>query len=260
MDPGALPTTADIGVIGAGTMGAGIALVAARAGHRVRLHDAAPGAVERGLAGLAAMLDREVARGRLTSDGRNDQLGRIHPAPAIADLAPSMLVIEAIVESLDVKASVLRATELVVTRDAILATNTSSLSVTALAARMDRPGQVVGMHFFNPAPVLPLVEVVSGHATQPHVAATIASTAAAWGKTPVHCRSTPGFIVNRVARPFYGEALRLLDPTGRPGTNLAATSRSGALATVGTRILPPRASDQGDVSGEFRKVPTTAVA
>ena len=131
-------------------------------------------------------------------------------------LAPAALVIEAIVEDLDVKASLLGKVEALLGPDAIVATNTSSLSVTALAARLRRPERVVGMHFFNPAPQLPLVEVVSGHLTSAETAGTIAATARRWGKVPVHCRSTPGFIVNRVARPFYGEALRLLGRVSRP--------------------------------------------
>ena len=116
----------------------------------------------------------------------------------------------AIVEDLAVKRTLLRELEVVVGPDAILASNTSSLSITALAAGMKHPGRVAGMHFFNPAPLLPLVEVVSGLATDPDVADVIYATALAWGKSPVHAQSTPGFIVNRCARPFYAEALRVL--------------------------------------------------
>ncbi|UFN48638.1 3-hydroxyacyl-CoA dehydrogenase [Roseomonas sp. OT10] len=212
----ALPREAAVAVIGAGTMGAGIALVAAAAGHRVWLHDAAPGAVEQGLARLRADLDRLVARGKLPAAEAAARLDRLRPAPALEDLSRAGLVIEAIVEDLDIKAKVLMTVEALVAEDAILATNTSSLSVTALAARLRRPDRVAGMHFFNPAPVLPLVEVVSGHLTAPAVAETLAATAAAWGKVPVRCRSTPGFIVNRVARPFYGETLRLLAERAAP--------------------------------------------
>lgn len=199
-----------VAVIGAGTMGAGIALVAARAGHRVLLHDADPAAIARGIAGLAKILDGQVAKGRIDAAARDAQLARIEPATAIDALAPAKLVIEAIVENIDIKAKVLAAVEAVVADDAIVTSNTSSLSITALAARLARPERVAGMHFFNPAPVLPLVEVVGGHATDPAVVDAVFDTAAGWGKVPVRCRSTPGFIVNRVARPFYGEALRLL--------------------------------------------------
>ena len=221
----ALPASADVAVIGAGTMGAGIALVAARAGHLVRLHDAAPGAAERGIAGIVAILDRDLAKGRITGVERDQVLGRVVAAPAIEELAPSSLVIEAIIENLDIKAAVLGRIEEILRTDAILATNTSSLSVTALAARMRRPDRVAGLHFFNPAPVLPLVEVVSGHATDPIVAETLFATALAWGKVPVRCGSTPGFIVNRVARPFYGEALRLLSERAATPETIDAVMR-----------------------------------
>ena len=206
----ALSISATIAVIGAGTMGAGIALVAARAGHNVLLHDSDPTAIERGVAGLRKSLDGLVDKGRMTAEDRDAQLARIAPASDLAALAPAALVVEAIVENLEIKGSVFQKLEAIVAPDAILATNTSSLSVTAIAARLSRPARFVGMHFFNPATILPLVEVVSGYLTSPDVAARIHSTARAWGKSPVHCRSTPGFIVNRVARPFYGEALRLL--------------------------------------------------
>ena len=133
----------------------------------------------------------------------------MRPVETIEALAPAGLIIEAIVESLDVKVKVFRDVEALVAPEAILGTNTSSLSVTAIAAKLLRPGRLVGMHFFNPAPILPLVEVVSGRLTDPAVAEITHATARRWGKIPVHCASTPGFIVNRVARPFYGEALRL---------------------------------------------------
>ena len=161
----ALPADATVAVIGAGTMGSGIALVAATAGHPVLLHDANAAAIDRGLGQLRAGLDRLVERGRIEPQEREARLARITPAPALDMLAPAALVIEAIVEDLDVKASLLGKVEALLGPDAIVATNTSSLSVTALAARLQRPERVVGMHFFNPAPQLPLVEVVSGHLT-----------------------------------------------------------------------------------------------
>ncbi|HYI71940.1 MAG TPA: 3-hydroxyacyl-CoA dehydrogenase PaaH [Skermanella sp.] len=205
-----LPSYAAVAVIGAGTMGSGIASVAAAAGHPVLLYDADPAALERGIALIAGNLDRLVERRKIDAAERDSRLKRIKAVSRPGDLAPAKLVIEAIVEDLDIKAALLGEVESAVGADAIVATNTSSLSVTALAARLRRPDRVVGMHFFNPAPVLPLVEVVSGHVTGRDVADTIFATAKAWGKIPVHCRSTPGFIVNRVARPYYGEALRLV--------------------------------------------------
>ncbi len=197
-------------VIGAGTMGSGIAEVAACAGHRVYLRDTNEAALDRGLAQIRNSLDKRVQRGKLAADARDAIVARLVPAGPQTALADVGLVIEVIVENLDVKVAVLREIEAQVGHDTIIATNTSSLSVTAIAGQLARPARVVGMHFFNPAPVLPLVEVVAGHATAPEVVQTIVETARAWGKTPVVCRSTPGFIVNRVARPYYGEALRLL--------------------------------------------------
>jgi 3-hydroxybutyryl-CoA dehydrogenase len=205
-----LPREISVAVIGAGTMGSGIALVAATAGHTVLLYDAAPGAAEAGCKRLRADLERLVTRGKLTAEACEECLFRLRPVESLSAFANAGLVIEAIVENLDIKVDVLRQVEELTKPHTILATNTSSLSVTALSSRMRRPGRVVGMHFFNPAPVLPLVEVVSGRLTEPSVAETIFATARAWGKSPVHCASSPGFIVNRVARPFYGEALRLL--------------------------------------------------
>jgi 3-hydroxybutyryl-CoA dehydrogenase len=207
----ALPKSAAVAVIGAGTMGAGIAQVAAAAGHRVFLYDVAVGAVARGLAGVKAGLDRLVERKRMSAADRDALLARIAPAETLDELAGAGLVIEAVIEKLSVKHELLAALEKVVAPDAILATNTSSLSITEIAARLAHPGRVVGMHFFNPAPVMALVEVVSGVQTTPGAAETVFDTAAAWGKAPVYAKSTPGFIANRIARPFYGEALRLLE-------------------------------------------------
>lgn len=205
-----LAAPAAVGVVGAGTMGAGIAQVAALAGHPVLLLDDAPGRARTAVDQVRAALDRLVDRGRLDRAAADGAQGRLAAASTVGELHASALVIEAVVEQLDVKRELLAALEAVVEQDCVLATNTSSLSVTDVAAGMHRPGRCVGMHFFNPAPVMRLVEVVSGARTQPAVAAEVAELARAWGKTPVHVRSAPGFVVNRVARPFYGEAMRLL--------------------------------------------------
>jgi 3-hydroxybutyryl-CoA dehydrogenase len=206
----ALPSTDTIAVIGAGTMGAGIAQVAAAAGHPVLLFDAQQGAAEKGRARVAKGLEGLVAKGKLSAEARDGLIGRIRPVEAVTELAPARLAIEAIVERLDIKQEVFRELEEICGPDVILVTNTSSISVTAIGAGLMRPERLVGMHFFNPAPIMKLVEVISGLATDPKVAQTVFDTAAGWGKHAVHARSTPGFIVNRVARPFYGEALRLL--------------------------------------------------
>jgi 3-hydroxybutyryl-CoA dehydrogenase len=223
-----------VAVIGAGTMGSGIARVAAAAGHPVLLFDAVPGAVDRAIAAMASRLERSVAKGRTAPEELAAIMARVTGCDHLEQLAPAGLVVEAIVEDLAVKQEVLGRLEAVLGAGAILATNTSSLSVTAIAAGLDDPGRVVGMHFFNPAPVMSLVEVVHGTATRPEVAATAAATAAAWGKTPVDCSSTPGFIVNRVARPFYGEALRLLGE----GVADAATIDAVVTGAGGFRMGP----------------------
>lgn len=200
-----------VGVIGAGTMGAGIAQVAAQAGLPVLLADARAGAVEKALDTLRATLDKLVAKQKLSSDEAVAIHGRIRPAASVADLAPCGLVIEAIVEDINVKKQLFRELDGLVAQDAILATNTSSLSITAIAAACRQPGRVIGLHFFNPAPLMPLVEVVPGMATDDGLAIRCAELMRGWRKVPVICKDTPGFIVNRVARPFYGESLRMYE-------------------------------------------------
>ena len=207
---GALPREATVAVIGAGAMGCGIAQVAAQAGHPVRLFDTRLGAAEKGRASIGQTLAALAARGKLDAAEANAAGARITAVHALGDCVSAGLVVEAIVEDLAEKRSLLRELEKIVPPETILASNTSSLSITALAAGLRFPGRVVGMHFFNPVPLMQLVEVVSGLATDDATASAIAATAAAWGKQPVHATSTPGFIVNRCARPFYGEALRLL--------------------------------------------------
>src|SRR5882672_885936 len=207
----ALPRDATVAVIGAGAMGCGIAQVAAQAGHAVRLFDTRMGVAEKARATIQATLQELAAKGRLDSAEATAAGARIIAVHALGDCVSASLVVEAIVENLTEKRALLRELEKIVTPTTILASNTSSLSITALAAGLKFPGRVVGMHFFNPVPLMKLVEVVSGLATGPDVADTVTATAIAWGKDAVRASSTPGFIVNRCARPFYGEALRLLD-------------------------------------------------
>ena len=205
----ALDISQPIAVIGAGTMGAGIAQVAAAAGHPVLLFDVADGAVARGIEGIQKALDRVVSKGRMEADERDALIARITPCTKLADIAPAALVIEAVIENLEIKQKVFAEMEAVLAPDAIMASNTSSLSVTAMAAKLERPERMVGAHFFNPPPLMALVEIIKGLATDDAVAETAYATMDAWGKAPVYCRSTPGFIVNRVARPFYSEGLRV---------------------------------------------------
>lgn len=207
----ALAKSDAVAVIGAGTMGAGIAQVAAQAGHRVFLYDVAVGAAGKAIEQLNGALARRVAARKLDQQACDDIGSRLQPVDTVEDVAPATLFIEAIAEDMDIKRSLFAKLEGIARPDAILATNTSTLSVTAMAAGLSRPERVVGMHFFNPAPVMRLVEVIRGLATAPEVIETIDATAQAWGKVTAVARSTPGFIVNRVARPYYGEALRLAE-------------------------------------------------
>lgn len=200
-----------IGVIGAGTMGSGIAQVAAQAGHPTLLFDTRREAVDKALAGLKRTLDKHVEKGRLTPDAASGVLGRIIPATDLKDLAGCGLVIEAIVEDLGVKRKVFGELDTLLSPDALLASNTSSLSVTSIAAGCSRPARVLGLHFFNPAPLMPLVEVVPGVATDPRVTDAARLLMTDWGKVAVTCKDTPGFIVNRVARPYYGESIRIFE-------------------------------------------------
>lgn len=200
-----------IGLIGAGTMGTGIAQVAAQAGHPVLMFDTRPGAVEAALKGLHATLEKLVAKGKFTRAEADALLGRIRPAAALGDLSSCGLTIEAIVENLDIKKKLFTQLEEILGADAILASNTSSLAITAIAAACEHPERVIGLHFFNPAPVMPLVEVVPGLLTAPGLSERCAGLMRAWGKEPVTCKDTPGFIVNRVARPFYGESIRIYE-------------------------------------------------
>jgi 3-hydroxybutyryl-CoA dehydrogenase len=205
------PMMRPVGVVGAGTMGAGIAQVAAVAGRRVLIADAVPGAAERAVGAIRDRVKAQVAKGRLTVDPDELDLSAVD---SLAGLAECGVVVEAIVEDLAVKKALFAELEGVVAADAVLASNTSSLSPTALAAGLVHPERVVGLHFFNPVPAMKLVEVISGLATAPAVADAAAELASEWGKTVVRSTATPGFIVNRIARPFYAEAWRVYEEHG----------------------------------------------
>ncbi|WP_405464936.1 3-hydroxyacyl-CoA dehydrogenase [Streptomyces jietaisiensis] len=220
-----LDLSSPVAVVGTGTMGQGIAQVALVAGHVVRLYDAVPGRAEEAAAALADRLDRLVAKERMSAADREAALARLRPAADLADLADCSLVVEAVVERLQTKQELFRALEEVVDEDCLLATNTSSLSVTAVGGALRTPGRLVGLHFFNPAPLLPLVEVVSGFATDVTSATRAYGIARAWGKTPVACADTPGFIVNRIARPFYAEAFAVLESQAADPATIDAVLR-----------------------------------
>ncbi|MFF8968833.1 3-hydroxyacyl-CoA dehydrogenase [Streptomyces sp. NPDC014995] len=226
----ALDLSSPVAVVGTGTMGQGIAQVALVAGHPVRLYDAAAGRAREAAAAIGARLDRLVEKDRLTTAERDAARARLTPVEDLAGLADCALVVEAVLERLDAKQELFRALEDVVGEDCLLATNTSSLSVTAIGGALRNPGRLVGLHFFNPAPLLPLVEVVSGFATDVTSATRAYETARAWGKTPVACADTPGFIVNRIARPFYAEAFAVYEAQGAdPATIDAVLRESGGF-------------------------------
>jgi 3-hydroxybutyryl-CoA dehydrogenase len=229
----ALNINARIAVIGAGAMGAGIAQVAAQAGHTVLLLDNRPGAAAQAIEGIGRQLGKRVDNGKLSAESRSATLARLVAVEAIEALADCALVIEAIVENLEVKRALFRQLEEICGERCILASNTSSLSITSIAAQLNHPQRVLGLHFFNPAPVMALVEIVSGLASDPALAACLYDTAKAWGKKPVHTRSTPGFIVNRVARPYYAESLRLLQEGAADCPTLDALMRDAGGFAMG---------------------------
>ncbi|HEX9797816.1 MAG TPA: 3-hydroxyacyl-CoA dehydrogenase NAD-binding domain-containing protein [Anaerolineales bacterium] len=227
-DPAA-SSSPSINIVGAGTMGSGIALAALYAGFRVGLFDVSGQVLEQAEAYLTRHLERK------------DQLHarkQLSLSTSLKALPPADLWLEAVPEKLDLKLDVIAQVENLAGDEAVIATNTSTLSVTALAAAANRPGRVVGMHFFNPAAVLPLVEVVRGAASDPSAVERALAIARALGKTPVEVADSPGFIVNRVARPFYGEALRLL---GEGAADVATIDL--AVESVGFKMGPFRLMD-----------------
>lgn len=227
-----------VAVIGAGAMGSGIAQVAATAGHPVALVDAVTGAVEEAVARIIASLQRQEAKGRISSAQLEEIVERITPVEAVAGLPPCGLVVEAVREDLETKRALFTRVAASQPADAILATNTSSLDITTIAAGIPGPGRVIGLHFFNPPAAMRLVEVVGGAESAAEVLEAATELMRAWGKAPVRCTSTPGFIVNRVARPFYGEAQRML----MDGVADAATL-DAAVRSAGFRMGPLELTD-----------------
>ena len=199
-----------VGVLGAGTMGAGIAQIAAEAGLDVLLHDPVEGATEHARERITGFLNRKVAKGELTADAAAITVDRVRALASLEALAGADLIVEAIPEDLVLKRDAFRRLDAVTAEHAVLATNTSSLSIAAIGAATSRPDRIVGMHFFNPVPLMALVEVIAGPATSPEVTDAVVALARRLGKTPVVAADTPGFIVNRVARPYYLEAFRIV--------------------------------------------------
>lgn len=199
-----------VGIVGTGAMGRGIAQICAQAGSLVLLHDSQPQACQQAIDSLKHQWNQLLAKGRLDAQQVQDNLSRLRAAPALADLADCDLVIEAIVEKLEVKQSVFQQLELLVRPDTVLATNTSSLSVTAIACALQRPQRFAGYHFFNPVPLMRVVEVIAGLRTDPRVCQQLDAHARATGHAPVHAQDTPGFIVNHAGRGYGTEALRIV--------------------------------------------------
>ncbi|UOF92484.1 3-hydroxyacyl-CoA dehydrogenase NAD-binding domain-containing protein [Fodinisporobacter ferrooxydans] len=199
-----------IGVIGAGTMGAGIALVCAKMGYQVLLLDADPVVLEKAQEYFLSTLSRDVEKGRLTKTQKEETLRQLLPVQEMELLRDCDIVIEAVSERLELKKSIFRSLTEVCRDTALLCTNTSSLSITEIAGGLPHPERIIGLHFFNPAPVMPLVEVISGKKSSSKNVEKVFQFAKELGKIPVLASDSPGFIVNRVARPYYNEALRIL--------------------------------------------------
>lgn len=217
-----------VGVVGAGTMGAGIAQVCATAGYRTLLFDVNGALLNNAKLAIGQNLDAAIEKGKLTASAKTDVLGKIVLQSSISDLKAD-LIIEAVVEKLEVKQELFKALEKANSPQCILATNTSSIPITQIAAGLTRPEQCVGLHFFNPAPVMKLVEVIAGVATDKSVAAAMVEFTKSLGKVPVVASDSPGFIVNRVARHFYVESLKILEENVASAEEIDALMRSAGF-------------------------------
>jgi 3-hydroxybutyryl-CoA dehydrogenase len=199
-----------VGVIGAGTMGRGIVQVFAQAGWQVQHHDVVPAALESARTFIAGILDKAVSKGKITADEATATLSRIHPVASLNDLLPCQLVVEAATEKPAIKYEILKEVQFALSDEGILASNTSSISITQLAASTHHPDRFIGMHFFNPVPVMELVEVIRGLQTSEETLQRTVAIAQALGKTPVICNDHPGFVSNRILMPMINEAVSCL--------------------------------------------------
>jgi 3-hydroxybutyryl-CoA dehydrogenase len=200
-----------VGVVGAGAMGSGIAQVAAQSGHEVVLFDQSVEVLQQSRASLIKILNRLVEKEKINEAESLQIQARVHYAEDLREMAGCELVIEAIVENLDIKKTVFQRLEEIIPEDALLSSNTSSLSIASLASGLKNPGRVLGIHFFNPAPLMPLVEIIPAISSDMNLVKKAREIIDSWGKTTVIAKDTPGFIVNRIARPFYAEAVKMLD-------------------------------------------------
>lgn len=224
----------NIGIIGAGTMGVGIAQVAATAGCKVVLFDANTPQIDKALSGLEKTLNKLVEKAKISQEKATEIRNNIVKGETLQDLKYSDLVIEAIIENKEIKTKVFTELETYVSEDCIIGSNTSSISITSLGAELQKPERFIGIHFFNPAPLMPLVEVIPSLLTEKSLAEKIYNLMKDWGKTPVIAKDIPGFIVNRIARPYYGEGLRIVEE------NIATVEQvDEAMKTIGNFKMGP---------------------
>lgn len=224
----------NIGIIGAGTMGVGIAQVAATAGCKVVLFDANAPQIDKALAGLEKTLQKLTEKGKISQEKAAEIINNIVKGEALQNLKDSDLVIEAIIENKDIKTKVFTELENYVSESCIISSNTSSISITSLGAELKKPERFIGIHFFNPAPLMPLVEVIPSLLTEKTLAEKIYNLMKEWGKTPVIAKDIPGFIVNRIARPYYGEGIRIVEE------NIATPEQvDDAMKTLGNFKMGP---------------------
>ena len=226
-----------VGVIGLGTMGAGIAQVSVQSGHETVGREISDELNERARATIDRYLTRAVEKGRMSEDDKDAALGRLALTTSLEDVADCDLVIEAIVEELEPKREVFAELERICRPDTILATNTSALSVSAIAEKLQRPERVIGMHFFNPAPVLPLVEIVRARRSSNEAVDAAYAWAERAGKQPVRCNDTPGFIVNRILIPLLNDCVRVLDEAGVAPEDLDKAMTNGTGWPMGPCAL-----------------------
>ncbi len=206
-----LNNSAVIGVIGSGAMGSGIAQVAATAGHNVIIYDNNSAQLEKAKAGLQSTMNKLVEKGKFSRETADQIVSRIQYADKLDEFSSCKLVIEAIVENIQVKQDIFSQLEMIVSEKAVLASNTSSLSITSIASACKHVNRVMGIHFFNPAPLMPLVEIIPGLATDAALVPEVKALVDSWGKSTVLAKDTPGFIVNRIARSYYGESIRIYE-------------------------------------------------
>ncbi len=221
-----------IGIVGAGIMGRGIAQVAAKSGHKVILYDNWDGAVDNAMKINEKELSRLVEKGKMTQEAKDTTISLMNPTMEINDLAPCNLIIEAIIENKEIKQEIFKQLE-DICGDVVIASNTSSISISALANGLKKPENMIGIHFFNPAPIMKLVEVISGLLSDQQIIEDVHTLISSWGKKAVYVKSSPGFIVNRIARPFYAEALRVYEEGVSSFATIDEVVRSGGRFRMG---------------------------